>query len=93
MPCFSYPQVFRGPLQPKAVHVDYALTRNAGHLQLDIARLAVDRFAASGHLAIREMDQADPLLTATAATSTFSLKEIQSYIPWGIIPGGCREFY
>jgi hypothetical protein len=87
-----YPQVFRGPLQPQTVHVDYVLTRNAGQLQLDIARLAVDRFEASGHLVIQEMDQADPLLAATAKTSTFSLKEVQSYIPWGIIPVDVGSF-
>ncbi|MGV8057033.1 MAG: AsmA-like C-terminal domain-containing protein [Smithellaceae bacterium] len=88
----DYPQVFRGPLQPQTVHADYALTRNAGNLKLDIARLAIDRFEATGHFAIQEMDQTDPQLTATAVTSTFSLKEFQSYIPWGIIPGNVGRF-
>lgn len=87
-----YPPVFRDPVQVQTAHVAYALTRNAGHLKLDIARLAVDRLEASGHFAIEELDQADPLLTATAVTSTFSLKEIQSYIPWGIIPKNVGSF-
>lgn len=87
-----YPQVFRGTLQPKAVHVDYGLTRKGDHLKLDIARLAVDRFAASGHLDIKELDKADPVLTATAATSTFSLQEVRSYIPWKIIPVSVGSF-
>jgi uncharacterized protein YhdP len=87
-----YPQVFRGPVQPSIVQVDYALTRDAGHLQLNIARLTVDRFEAKGHFAIREMEQADPLLTATGVTSTFSLKESQPYIPWGIIPKNVGRF-
>ncbi len=87
-----YPQVFRGPVQPSIVQVDYALTRNAAHLQLDIARLAVDRFEAKGNLDIREMDREDPLLSATAVTSTFSLKESQPYIPWGIIPKTVGRF-
>ncbi len=87
-----YPQVFRGPVQPSIVQVDYALTRDAGHLQLDIARLAVDRFEVKGHFALQEMDREDPLITATGVTSTFSLKESQPYIPWGIIPKNVGRF-
>lgn len=87
-----YPQVFRGTLQPETLQVDYGLTRQDDHLQLDIARFAVDRFAASGHLDIKEIDKADPVLTATAATSTFSLQEIRSYVPWKIIPANVGSF-
>lgn len=88
----NYPQVFHGPLRPQAVHVDYALTRNAGDLQLDITHLAIDRLEASGRLAIHDINQADPLLTATAATATFSLEDIQTYIPRGIISRDIMDF-
>ena len=74
------------------VHVDYVLRRDTGRLKLDIARLAVDRFEASGSVAIDKMDKEDPLLEATAVTSTFSLKEIHSYIPWKIIPANTVSF-
>ena len=87
-----YPKVFRSNLKPRMVHVDYALTRDTGRLKLDIARLAVDRFEASGSVAIDKMDKEDPLLEATAVTSTFSLKEIHSYIPWKIIPANMVSF-
>jgi len=87
-----YPQVFRGILQPETIHIDYGLTRQGNHLQLDIARFAVESFAASGRLEIREIDQKDPILIATAATSIFSLKEVRSYIPWKIIPVNVGNF-
>ena len=87
-----YPKVFRRNLKPRMVHVDYALRRDTGLLKLDIARLAVDRFEASGSVAIDKMDKEDPLLEATAVTSTFWLKEIHSYIPWKIIPANTVSF-
>jgi uncharacterized protein involved in outer membrane biogenesis len=87
-----YPHVFRKPLHPRTVHVDYVLTRNAGHLNLDVTRLVVDRIAVACRFAIQDMDKEDPLLTATAATAAFPLTEMQSYIPWGIIPQGVGRF-
>ncbi|NTW77274.1 MAG: DUF748 domain-containing protein, partial [Syntrophaceae bacterium] len=87
-----YPNVFRGTLQPETIQVDYGLTRSGNNLKIDIARFAVDRFAASGHLDIKELDKADPVLTATAATSTFSLQEVRSCIPWKIIPANVGSF-
>ena len=86
------PQVFRESLRPQAVHADYILTRNAGHLNLDVTRLVVDRIAVAGHFAIQDMDKEDPVLAATAATSAFSLTEMYSYLPWGIIPQGVGRF-
>jgi len=87
-----YPNVFRGILQPETIQVDCGLTRSGNNLKLDIARFAVDRFAASGHLDIKELDKADPVLSATAATSTFSLQEVKSYIPWKVIPANVGGF-
>lgn len=87
----EYPQVFRGPLQPQAVLADCRLTRSAGHLKLDVNRLVIDRLEAKGSLAVENPDEADPLFTATAAAS-FSFKEMQSYIPWGIIPKNAGSF-
>jgi uncharacterized protein involved in outer membrane biogenesis len=89
---FNYPRVFRKTLQPRMVNADYILTRNAGYLNLEVSRLVVDRIAVAGRFAIRDMDKEDPLLAATAATSVFSLTEMQSYIPWGIIPQDVGRF-
>jgi len=88
----AYPGVFRDILTPRLVHVDWALTREAGRLTLDIGRLAVDRFEAGGRVDIHDMDTEDPLLEATAATSPFSLAEARPYIPWGIIPANAGSF-
>jgi hypothetical protein len=87
-----YPSVFRNNLKPRMVQVDYDLTRDTGRLKLDVARIAIDRFEAKGSFAINETDKEDPLWEANAVTSTFSLKEMQSYIPWGIIPEHVGNF-
>ena len=86
------PGVFRDTLTPRLVHVDYALTRDAGRFTLGIARLAIDGFEAGGRVDIHETDTEDPLLEATAATSPFALAEVRSYIPWGIIPTTVGSF-
>jgi uncharacterized protein involved in outer membrane biogenesis len=81
-----YPRAFRVPLQPRTVHLDYGLTRNDGDLNLEVTRLVVDRVAVAGRVALSGLDKDDPVFSATAATSAFSLTEMHSYIPWGIIP-------
>ncbi len=88
----SFPTAFRDVLNPRSVHVDCALTRNNGHLNLDIKHLAVDGFEANGQCDLREIDTEDPLLEAHAVTSIFSLKEFQSYVPWKIIPADVESF-
>ncbi|MGD0277690.1 MAG: AsmA-like C-terminal region-containing protein, partial [Smithella sp.] len=45
-----------------------------------------------GNFSLRDMDKDDPLLEANAVTSNFSFKEVRSYVPWGIIPGGVGDF-
>jgi uncharacterized protein YhdP len=85
-------RAFSNPLNPQAVRLDYALSRNAGNLSLDVARLAIDRFEASGRLNIQDMDKEDFFLTAIAKTSAFSLKEMRPYIPWKIIPKTVGDF-
>ncbi|KAF0154289.1 MAG: AsmA family protein [Syntrophaceae bacterium] len=88
----TYPRVFREPLRPRTLQVEYILTRNAGNLTLEVARGVVDRVALACRFAIQDMDKEDPLLAATAATSAFPLTEMQSYVPWGIIPQGVGRF-
>lgn len=88
----DYPQVFRWPLRPRNVHVEYVLTRSAGHINLEIPRLAIDRLTAAGHFSIKDLDKDDPLLEAALQTSAAPLTEIRSYIPWGIIPQKVGSF-
>lgn len=88
----SYPGVFKRPVKSPSVEIDYRLAREGGNLQLDIARLALDSFAAAGRITLSGSDQEDPRLTVTAATSTFSLRKIHDYVPWKIIPGGVGDF-
>ena len=87
-----YPHAFRAPLRPRTLHLNYVLTRNAGDLNLEVVRLVVDRVAIAGRFSLRDMDKDDPLLSATAASSTFPLTEMHAYIPWGIIPQGVGRF-
>ncbi|HOG12890.1 MAG TPA: DUF748 domain-containing protein, partial [Smithellaceae bacterium] len=69
---FDCARAFSNPLTPRTVRIDYALSRNAGSLSLDVARLAIDRFEASGRLNIEDLDKEDFFLTAIAKTSAFS---------------------
>lgn len=87
-----YPRAFRKTLQPGVLQMDYSLTRGSDHLKLDVARLVVDRVAVAGHFSITDLDKEDPILEAVAATSTFSLAAMHSYIPWEIIPPGVGRF-
>lgn len=86
------PHVFQKSLRPRILQADYILTRDGGDLKLEVPRLVVDRVALAGRLDLRGMDQKDPLLEAAAATSVFSLKEMNAYIPWGIIPSDLGGF-
>jgi uncharacterized protein involved in outer membrane biogenesis len=89
---FYYPGAFPDRQKPQLVHLDYILTCSANSLKLDVTHLAIDRFEANGQLNIHDMDKEDPFLEATAATSTFSMKAMQAYIPWGIIPKNVGNF-
>jgi len=89
---FSYPRVFNGPVRSQTVSVDYDLKRDNGDIRVDASRLALDNFEATGSFSMRDMDKEDPLLEASAVTSVFSLKNVRSYVPWKIIPGGVGEF-
>lgn len=88
----QYPQAFRKTLQPGVLQMDYSLTRGNGHLDLTLTRLVVDRVAVAGRFSIRDTDKEDPLFEAAAATSTFSLAAMHSYIPWEIIPPQIGRF-
>ena len=81
----NYPGVFSSIIRPRMIQVDYALKRDAKSLNLDVSRVAVDKFEAKGSFEMDDMDKKDPLLKASAITSVFVLKEVKSYIPWGII--------
>jgi hypothetical protein len=89
---FNYPQVFNGPVRSQTVAVDYSLTRKNGDIRVDASRLELDNFTAAGNFSMRDMDKEDPLLEANGVTSVFSLKNVRSYVPWKIIPGGVGEF-
>jgi len=88
----NYPGVFRDSLQPRMIQVDYALKRDTGNLKLDVSRVAVDKFEAKGSFEMDDLDKKDPLLKASAETKTFVLREVRSYIPWGIIHRGVGNF-
>ncbi|MBN1366017.1 MAG: AsmA-like C-terminal domain-containing protein [Syntrophaceae bacterium] len=82
----NYPGVFNGIVRPRIIEVDYSLKRDTESLGLDVSHLAVDNFNAKGSFDIDDLDKEDPFLTTSAITSVFVLKEVKSYVPWGIIP-------
>ncbi|KQC09719.1 MAG: hypothetical protein APR62_13535 [Smithella sp. SDB] len=88
----DYPGVFRDVLQPRMIQLNYVLKRNTDSLDLDVSRVAIDKFDAKGNLEIDDLDTKDPFLKAKAETSVFALREVRSYIPWGIIHKGVGNF-
>lgn len=89
---FVYPKVFRGPARTQTLSLDYDLKRKNGDIRVDASRLTLDNFEAAGNFSMRDMDKDDPYLEANAVTSSFSLKNARSYVPWDIIPGGVGDF-
>jgi len=87
-----YPGVFRGALQPKKIHLDYNMKRDEKSIEVDVKRVTVDRFEAEGRFGMEDLDTKDPLLKASAVTKEFVLREVRSYVPWGIIPEPVGSF-
>jgi len=88
----EYPDVFEKRLQPEVVQIDYHLMRDAAQLQLEIDRMMIDRISLAGRFSIKDMGDDDPGLSVSASSSSFSLAEMHSYIPWGIIPSSVGDF-
>jgi uncharacterized protein involved in outer membrane biogenesis len=88
----SYPGVFRDILRPQMVALDYDMVRDQQKININVDHLAIDRFNAKGNFGMDDLDKDDPLLKASAVTETFVLREVRSYIPWGIIPEDVGNF-
>ncbi len=87
-----YPGVFTGYVQPKIVEANFSMKRDRESLRVDVGRLAVDKFNAKGRFEMDDLDKKDPLLKASAITTMFQLKDVKSYVPWGIIHKGVGDF-
>lgn len=88
----EYQGVFRDVLQPKSLQLDYDMARDRKKIHVDVKHLAVDQFEAKGSFGMDDLDTDDPLLNASAVTKEFILREVRSYIPWGIIPEEVGDF-
>jgi len=88
----EYHGVFRDVLQPRYIQLDYALKRDTKSIKVDVSRVVVDKFSARGSFEMDDLDKKDPLLKAYAVTPVFVLKEVKSYVPWGIIPSDVGNF-
>lgn len=88
----EYQGVFRDVLQPRMIKLDYNMARDKKKINVNVANLTVDKFEAKGSFGMDDLDKEDPLLKASAVTQEFFLRDVRSYIPWGIIPGGVGDF-
>lgn len=87
-----YPRVFRSALEPKKIYLDYDMKRNEKSIRVDVKRVAIDRFEAEGIFEMDDLNTKDPLLKASAVTKEFVLRDVRSYVPWGIIPEPVGSF-
>jgi hypothetical protein len=87
-----YPGVFNGYLRPRIAEANFSLKRDKKSLSVDVGRLTVDKFNAKGSFEMDDLDKKDPLLEASAITTAFQLKDVTSYVPWGIIHKGVGDF-
>jgi hypothetical protein len=87
-----YPEVFRGTLTPKDVHLDYAVKRIPSEIVMETLNLDVDDVKISGNCTIQDIDTKDPLIIATASSSPMVLEKFDNFIPYGIIPRGVANY-
>ena len=87
-----YPGVFNGYLRPRIAEANFSLKRDKKSLSVDVGRLTVDKFNAKGSFEMDDLYKKDPLLEASAITTAFQLKDVTSYVPWGIIHKGVGDF-
>jgi len=87
-----YPGVFTGYVRPRIAEAKFSLKRDRKSLSVDVGKLTVDKFNAKGSFEMDDLDKKDPLLEASAITTTFQLKDVISYVPWGIIHKDVGDF-
>lgn len=88
----GYPGVFRDVLRPQMIALDYDMVRDQKKITIAVDHLAIDNFKAKGNFGMDDLHKDDPLLKASVVTETFVLREVRSYIPWGIIPEPVGSF-
>ncbi|HEU0265367.1 MAG TPA: AsmA-like C-terminal domain-containing protein [Geobacterales bacterium] len=88
----DYSPVFRAPLTPQKVSIDYKLKVQPDTIDVQSLQLTVDTLAIQGRFALRDLTSSDPLLETIVAISPFTLKEQRPYIPFGVIHRGTVDF-
>jgi len=82
---FDYQPIFRKALTPKDLHFKYSMELNSKDILVKALELAIDGVNIKGSCAIRDINTADPRITAQAITSSFDFGKCNQYIPYGII--------
>lgn len=82
---FDYQPIFRRALTPKDLHFKYSMELDRKDIKVTALELAIDGVNVKGSCAIRDINTADPRITAQAITSTFDFAKCNQYIPYGII--------
>lgn len=82
---FDYQPIFRKALTPTDLHFKYSLELNRKDILVKALELAIDGVKIEGSCAIRDINTADPRITAQAITSSFDFAKCNQYIPYGII--------
>ncbi len=88
----NYPGVFRSQLTPKQIDFGYDLELTHRKLSAKAIDLKVDGLQVKGSGELDDIHGNDPQLTVQVSSSPFRLEEIQSYIPYGVIPRGTADF-
>jgi len=88
----SYPAAFRKTLTPNTLQLDFDFERTPHDLLLKSFTLDINGLQAKGSCSLTGFREKDPHISASVTTGPLRFDELNSYIPYGIIPKGTSNF-
>ena len=89
---FRYPGVFRSPLSPQNVSLDYAIVMTPDGAAMKKFDLSVDQLHFTGDISVDGISGGNPRIIAHGKSNAFRLEDYFPYIPFALIPQGTSAF-
>ena len=87
-----WPGIFNYPVAPKLASIDFNLKREPSSIDIPSLQLNADGFSIKASIKLTDLNSGDPYLKIKAVTETFEYKNVQSYVPYGIIEKDASYF-